>query len=1079
MWQHHALRLNLSCCFSGDVPMRDLYPPRSYQGVMVSGTFTDLVAHRQAVIEAIERQDLFPIAMEHDGAKAGPNVIRSSLEMVRDGAAYIGVISHKYGQTPKCPKQNPDRLSITELEFNEARRLDRPILLFIMGEEHPVLPRDVEQNSVKKRKLKAFQTRAKRMREDSEVERVYEVFNSLEHFAKAALNAVAKLRRYLDEQSRPEDAPQAEAANAQERASDAIPHPPDLFAVPRYAGSHAFVGRASQLETLTDWASAADPHPVLLYEAIGGSGKSILTWEWVNQLAPTARDDWAGRFWYSFYEKGAVMVEFCRQALAYMNAQPVDAFRREKTPELTDMLITELNARPWLVVLDGLERVLVAYNRFDAAQLRDEEADTAGDQIADRDPCAAIRSEDDELLRKLAAAAPSKLLMTSRLTPRALLNPSGMPLPGVRRDPLPGLRPQEAVEMIRACEVTGTSETIRAYLQENCDCHPLVIGVLAGLINDYLPDRGNFDKWTTDPAYGGRLNLAELDLVSRRNHILEAAFDALSETSRQLHSTLALLYSAVDYETLNAFNPHLPSKPEEVPEPANPEESMLWDSFSDEEKSERKTAYEQKLHERRAHLKSLEAWSDSDEVRAAPSMLAKTVRDLERRGLLQYDAREKRYDLHPVVRGVAAGRMRNEEKETLGQRLVDHFSQQTHDPYEQAETLQDVAIGLQLVRGLLEMGRFQDAYNTLHGELADALVFNLEANAEMLALLRPFFSDGWSSRIEALNEREASYIGNFAGILLYHSGRYIESLDLYSQCIQIDHRMKDWRNVQVKVNNVANTCFRQGRLAAAERLGVIARDFAELMDEEKLFKSRCIYFALLVELGRIPEAEAEWRRLDPMGRDWSRSLYRPGDAEQWFAEFRYRYSELRDEDLIKAENLAREGRARHVIRQLHHLRGRWHLKRGEIASAVESLREAVRMTREFGGDAPGSEALLALAKLRARDDAEARVEAERLSAKPDESALAVAELWRALGHRDKAMEHALRAHRWAVADGEPYVYRYQLDQARALLEDLGVEPPKTPRYDPSKDEPFPWEKDVVAALEALRAEKLKENAKEN
>ena len=126
--------------------MPDPHPPRSYQGVMVSGTFTDLVAHRQAVIEAIERQDLFPIAMEHDGAKAGPDVIRSSLEMVRDGAAYIGVISHKYGQTPKCPKQNPDRLSITELEFNEARRLDRPILLFIMGEEHPVLPRDVEQN---------------------------------------------------------------------------------------------------------------------------------------------------------------------------------------------------------------------------------------------------------------------------------------------------------------------------------------------------------------------------------------------------------------------------------------------------------------------------------------------------------------------------------------------------------------------------------------------------------------------------------------------------------------------------------------------------------------------------------------------------------------------------------------------------------------------------------------------------------------------------------------------------------------------------------------------------------------------
>ncbi len=57
--------------------------------------------------------------------------------------------------------------------------------------------------------------------------------------------------------------------------------------------------------------------------------------------------------------------------------------------------------------------------------------------------------------------------------------------------------------------------------------------------------------------------------------------------------------------------------------------------------------------------------------------------------------------------------------------------------------------------------------------------------------------------------------------------------------------------------------------------------------------------------------------------------------------------------------------------------------------------------------------------------------------------------------------------------------RYELDRVHALLEDLGVEPPETPRYDPSKDEPFPWEKDVLAALEELRAEKREEDANEN
>jgi hypothetical protein len=38
-----------------------------------------------------------------------------------------------------------------------------------------------------------------------------------------------------------------------------------------------------------------------LFDAIGGSGKSMLTWEWTTEHATQVRADWAGRFWYSFY----------------------------------------------------------------------------------------------------------------------------------------------------------------------------------------------------------------------------------------------------------------------------------------------------------------------------------------------------------------------------------------------------------------------------------------------------------------------------------------------------------------------------------------------------------------------------------------------------------------------------------------------------------------------------------------------------------------------------------------------------------------------------------------------------------
>ena len=132
--------------------------------------------------------------------------------------------------------------------------------------------------------------------------------------------------------------------------SEPIPTPPAFYAEPNYIGSHQLVGRESQLQELDDWAKPADPTNLLLFEAIGGNGKSMLTWEWVNdpEHATQIRADWAGRFWYSFYERGAVMADFCQLALAYMTGQPLKELRKKKTAELREPLLAQLHTRPWL-----------------------------------------------------------------------------------------------------------------------------------------------------------------------------------------------------------------------------------------------------------------------------------------------------------------------------------------------------------------------------------------------------------------------------------------------------------------------------------------------------------------------------------------------------------------------------------------------------------------------------------------------------------------------------------------------------------------------------------------------------------
>ncbi len=1004
--------------------------PVMYKGVMVSSTFTDLKDHRGALIKAIDGQPFKAVAMENDGAKPDLNVLDSSLQMVRDAAAYIGVISHKYGQIPESSDRNPGRLSLTELEFDEAQRLERPILIFIMGDDHDVKPGGVETNPERMEKLKYFREKVKRMKSDSALHRVYKVFNSVSEFEVAATQSVAALRHYLDGL----DAPQIQVPLEPEPSkSDPIPKAPAFYAEPPYIGSHEFVGRKAQLDSLNDWASPADSHPILLFEAIGGTGKSMLTWEWVTKHATNVREDWSGRFWYSFYERGAVMSDFCGHALAYITGQPFDDFKKKKTPELGDLLLKHLTAKPWIIVLDGLERVLVSYHRFDAAQLADEDAGKT-DEIAQRDPCSSIRPEDDELLRALAGAAPSKLLLTSRLIPRVLLNSSSQPIPGVLRERLPGLRPPDAELLFRACGVTGNSKEIQQYLQQHCDCHPLVIGVLAGLISNYLPDRGNFDTWVADPNGGGQLNLADLDLVQKRNHILNASLAALDEKSRQILSTLALLSEAVDYPTLSALNPHLPLN---------------------------------------------ENVNDGLESEAFSSQLQKTVSDLERRGLLQYDHPTKRYDLHPVVRGIAAGGLSKEERERHGQRVVDHFSQKAHNPYEEAEILEDLADGVHVVRALLHMDRQKQAFKNYDGALQRAMNFNLEAYSTVLSLLRPFFSQGWAVLPCGLGKLESAALGNNVGFALQNTGEFEGALAAYGSSLLSFSQQKNWRNVCAVLHNISQTLANQNRLAKQEIFLNLQFDLAaEHGGSDHLFHSRLDRFQKLALLGRWEEAQLMWNLLDPMGRNWSRSIYQSGNAEYAYAQFRFFKGDMTVEYLECAERLAQKDKNHFGIRRLHSLRGEWQLGQGHYAQALESFHEAVRITREIGQIDAESEVQLELSKIHLGQLLDAHHVAEQLAKARSPSHRPLAELWFAIGDPEQAKKHALAAYEWAWADGEPYVHRYELNQARALLEKLEVEIPKLPHYDPAQDEKFPWEDEVAAAIEKLRAENEAKKAAE-
>jgi Domain of unknown function (DUF4062) len=1035
---------------------------------MISSTALDLPEHREQAVDACLSEEVFPIGMQHLPARDADGV-RVSMEMVDKADIYIGIYATRYGWVPRF--DNPEKISITEMEFNRALvRKDRgelkEILIFLMHEEHPILARDKEDSKAAQKKLKAFKQRAC-------AGRGVLLFKSKEELGRQIVQSLAAFKRNCETGG----AASLRAPSPTPTTLHPIPKPPAFYAEPKFIVPNDFVGRASQLKELSDWAKPDHTDNVLLFEAIGGNGKSMLTWEWTTKHATQVRSDWAGRFWYSFYEKGAIMADFCQRALAYMTGQPLEEFRKKKTAELREPLLAQLHAKPWLLILDGLERVLVAYHRIDAAEIPDEEANRPTDKIANRNPCDAIRDEDNDLLRALAAAAPSKILISSRLIPRVLLNAAGIPLPGVCPKVLPGLDDNDAEALLRSCRVSGKSAAIRRYLTTNCDNHPLVIGVLAGLINNYLRDRGNFDSWVADPDGGAKLDLARLDLIQRRNHILRAALDALPQKSAQLLSILALLSESVDYPTLCAFNPDLPPELDEVAKPEPPEEHWRWKRLSEAEKTERRKKYDDDLASWKEYESAVKARLASADYLDAPKKLTDTVTDLERRGLLQYDVRTRRYDLHPVVRGVAAGGMKAGDRQRYGQRVVDHFSSLPHSPYENAETLEDLRAGLNVVRTLLKLGRSRQAADAFSWDLSIALAYNVEAHVDKLSLLRAFFPSGWGELPREVGVSEASRLANSAATALTYCGELRQALVAYSAALRSDLERKKWAIARTRLYNISENLVNQNMLADALRVNAMILDLDTVREyPQGLFKDRLLLFGHQARIGRWAEAEATWQLLDPMGRSWSRALYRPGMAESEFALFQFWRGALQQDHLAAAERLTVDGKNREYIRFLHGLRGAWRLEQEEWELAAASFHEAVLMARQSSITDEPTETGLALAKFHLSQLAEPSREAERLAQlrKPAHRLLAL--LWLAIGDHEQAKPHALAAYKWAWADGEPYVNRYELNKTTELLRQMNVPIPKLPPYDPVKDEKLPWEDDVAAAIARLHAEK---DAKKN
>ena len=120
--------------------------------VFLSSTFRDLREERQAVLEAILELGHFPAGMEaFPAADSTPWELIQSI--IADSDYYVLVIGGKYGST------GPDGISYTEMEFDLAVSMGKPILAFLHGdpEKIPVGKSELEPDA--RQRLQAFRSR--------------------------------------------------------------------------------------------------------------------------------------------------------------------------------------------------------------------------------------------------------------------------------------------------------------------------------------------------------------------------------------------------------------------------------------------------------------------------------------------------------------------------------------------------------------------------------------------------------------------------------------------------------------------------------------------------------------------------------------------------------------------------------------------------------------------------------------------------------------------------------------------------------------------------------------------------------
>jgi tetratricopeptide (TPR) repeat protein len=1003
---------------------------------MISSTSIDLPAHRREVEKACLREGIFPIGMENLPARDA-DAIRVSIEMVDKADIYIGIFAWRYGHRPEGHD-----ISITEMEFNRAVERRIPILVFVIHKDHPLTIEMVETDKDAQKKLSDLKERASKGRGRRE-------FQSARDLRGEVIHALSDLKQREQEGSGEIIAPDFHPPNVIPKAPEPyIAHPYSLLQ------TKDVVGRQAELNLLTDWVTANKLVPadtrIFNLVAIGGMGKSALTWKWFNDIAPNELPRLAGRMWWSFYESDAHWENFIIRALAYVSEQSEQAVRAMKSFDREEQLWQILDREPFLLVLDGLERILLAYARMDFAQMLDDDLDQeTANAIAEAHGLPdnvketylekhrlrqCVDSNAGRFLRRLTSIRTSRILVSTRLYPAELQTFTAQPWPACFPVFLGGLSDDDALNLWREFGVTGSRDQLLKIFNAFGN-YPLLIRALAGEIAEYKPAPGNFDQWI---AENPEFNPGDLDLKNAKTHVLEYALRGLPDEHRKVLHTIAGFRMPATWDTLRALLVESEGTPDATA--AKPSKG--------------------KVKRVKAHA-------------SKPCRTDKTLdlilTELEDRGLVGWDKQSNRYDLHPIVRGVVWQALDDQSQKGIYTDLRTYFDALPRPPnYLEVESIKDLTPTIELYQSLIGLERYQDAFALFRDHLDFATLWRLSAGRQRAQLLERLFPDGIESLPRLQTAQTQSYALNSLAQAYLSRGEPSRAAPLFRRAVEIYERESDATAAAICLGNLSHTRRLSGALREADsasRRGIqLSREQQHRYAEGATGYLRGLNLAfcgvhsaseiVLRRSLKIVVSQKHQQGEGLVNASLAKRLLCFGDprAALTFAQ--------------RAWELAADRRYEADFIRAARLLGAAALGLSDLDTAAERLQHALTRARAVSLVDEELPTLIALAELHRRKQ-EITIARELLDQVWDfaeqgpyplfhaDALNVLAQIERDEGNTKAAIDAATKAYTLAWCDGPPYAYHYGLTNARKHLKELGAPEPELPPFDESKFEPMP------------------------